>query len=151
VEKLKLKYETICKAIKTLNKSLTKLKEDRFDDYEELRDSIIQRFEYSVDTFWKYLNEYLKEKEGIKIAAPRPKSVFRECLEIGLISKEEYSFGVDIIDDRNETSHGYNEELAEEIAHNIPHHYEVMNKILERVKPNNMQKKYKGGFNDKKF
>jgi nucleotidyltransferase substrate binding protein (TIGR01987 family) len=135
MEKLTLKYGTITKALNTLNKSLTKLKNKKFDDYEELRDSIIQRFEYSTDTFWKYLNEYLKSKFKVKIPAPRPKLVLQECLDVDLISKDEFEICIAIISDRNETSHGYNEKLAEEICQEIPKYYETMNKIIQRIKP----------------
>lgn len=55
MEKLILRRSVLEKALKTLEKSLEKLDQKKFTDYEELRDSIIQRFEYSVDTFWKYL------------------------------------------------------------------------------------------------
>ena len=135
ITKLINRYDIAGKTLEMLNRSLTKLQQSQFEDYEELRDAIFQRFKYSVDTFWKYLNEYLKSEKSIKIPAPRPKSVFRECSEIGLISKDEYLLCVGLIDDRNETSHGYNEDLAEEIASHIPKHYEVMHDILEKVIP----------------
>jgi DNA-binding XRE family transcriptional regulator len=67
MEKLILRRETLAKALKTLEKSLKKLETKKFDDYQELRDSIIQRFEYSTDTFWKYLKDHLRVVMGIEI------------------------------------------------------------------------------------
>lgn len=135
MEKIKSKYEIITKALKTLDKSLTKLHTKKFSDYEELRDSIIQRFEYCTDTFWKYLNQYIKSIFKIKISAPRPKIVLQESLDLNLITKEEFNICLDIIDDRNETAHGYNENLAEEICKQIPKYYETMNSIILKVSP----------------
>lgn len=133
MEKLELRLQSLTKALKTLNKSLEKMKSGNYDDYEELRDSIIQRFEYSADTFWKFLKDYLKSNLKIEVAFARPKVVFKEALETKLITTEEHKKLINLIEDRNLTSHGYNEDVAEEISHNIFEYYDVMNSILTRL------------------
>ncbi len=55
-----LKYDQACKAIKTLEDILVRLEKSRssdikHEDFVVNRDATIQRFEYSVDLFWKYL------------------------------------------------------------------------------------------------
>lgn len=122
------------KALKTLEKSLNKLNQKKFTDYEELRDSIIQRFEYCADTFWKYLKDHLHVILGIKIELARPKSVLKECYDAKIFFKEEFDMCINLIEDRNLTSHSYNEELAEEISKHIPNYYKLMKTILERLK-----------------
>ena len=69
MELLKKKYEHVSQALKTLNRAIEKY-EDRQaykernpndpDIEETLQDSMIQRFEYSFDSFWKYLKNYLE-------------------------------------------------------------------------------------------
>ncbi len=56
--------------------------------YDNFRDSVIQRFEYSIDGFWKYLNLYLVGR-GVQVKPATPKVVFRELFKINLISEEE--------------------------------------------------------------
>ena len=63
MEKLKLDLEQLNKALKTLNDSFAilqeaqKMKHQGFID--AAKDSIIQRFEYSYEQFWKFLKKYL--------------------------------------------------------------------------------------------
>ena len=127
------RQETFAKALKTLHKSLEKMEAKRYQDYDELRDSIIQRFEYCCDLFWKYLRDYLARKMKIKVEVTRPKPVYKECRDVKLISLEEYKICVSLLEDRNITSHGYHEDLAEEISEHIPKYYELMNAILQRT------------------
>ena len=134
MEKLTLRRNTLEKALKTLEKSLEKLKQKHFTDYEELRDSIIQRFEYSVDTFWKYLKDHLQITLGVTVEFARPKAVLKACYDVKMITQEEFDICIDLIEDRNLTSHGYNEDLAEEIRQHIPQYFAIMMQILERLK-----------------
>ena len=75
MERLVLKYQNALKALGTLKDIL----EEPFSVI--VRDAAIQRFEYTFEAFWKFLREYLKEKEGI--IANSPKSCFRETFSIG--------------------------------------------------------------------
>ncbi len=71
------------------------------------RDAAIQRFEYTFEAFWKALQAYLREEEGLEAASP--KRVFRLAGEVGLLDEE----GVRLaLDDRNRTVYPYNEALA---------------------------------------
>jgi len=133
VEKLILRRNALAKALKTLENSLAKLDQKTFTDYQELRDSIIQRFEYSVDIFWKYLKDHLRVVLGVNIEIARPKFVLKECYDAKLLSKEEFEVCINLIEDRNLTSHGYNENLAEKISKNIPKYFQCMKLISERL------------------
>jgi nucleotidyltransferase substrate binding protein (TIGR01987 family) len=97
------------------------------------QESLIKRFEYSIDTLWKYLKVYLLTKHGVDQKSP--KSVFRECLRVGIISEKEALLALEMADNRNETSHTYNEALAKEIISLIPKYYELMQNIIEKTKP----------------
>jgi hypothetical protein len=97
---LKLKYEHAKKAIDSL-----KLLIDKYHNLQKLdpilplvtREALIKRFEYSIDTLWKYLKLYLKEKHGLEQKSP--KTVFKECLRLGLNSETETELSLEMVDD----------------------------------------------------
>jgi len=135
METLETRYSATSKALEQLKKSLDTIKEDKYPDlYEQLRDSLIQRFEFSFDTLWKYLKEYLKEIRKVELEYPSPNKTFRKCYEQKLISKEELNSLTDSTADRNLTSHTYNEKLAEQISKRISEYYETMNSIVSKLK-----------------
>ena len=80
MERLKLKYSDTIKAMKTLKEIL----DEPFSVV--VRDATIQRFEYTFEALWKFLKEYLKEREGI--ICNSPKSCFRELFSLGLLTEE---------------------------------------------------------------
>ena len=77
MEKVDIRYKAVNNALARLESSLLKIKMEQFKDlYDELRDSTIQRFEFCVDTLWKYLREYLQTNKGVVFTVVSPKSVF---------------------------------------------------------------------------
>ncbi len=82
-------------------------------DYEVYRDSAIQRFEITTEAFWKCIKVFLKIKEGIVCSSP--KGCMRELFLNGYVDESDLKILFNMIDDRNLTSHTYNEEVAEEI------------------------------------
>ncbi len=88
------------------------------------RDASIQRFEYSFEALWKAIKRYLEVVEGIQ--ANSPKAAIRSSLDVGLLDEKNTRRALLMADDRNLTSHTYNEELAKEIAGRIPQHAAVM-------------------------
>lgn len=76
---------------------------------EELRDSVIKRFELCTDVFWKTLQSILTEQYGKALASPKP--VIREAIANEIIPADNRY--LEIIDLRNELAHNYHEEFAE--------------------------------------
>lgn len=76
-----------------------------------IRDSVIQRFEFTVELSWKVLQRYLKAS-GVSEALT-PKNTFREAAKLGLVNDPEA--WIRFIDARNLSSHTYKESLAEEV------------------------------------
>ena len=95
------------------------------------RDAAIQRFEYTVEALWKAARVYLLEMEGIEAASP--KRVLRECRKIGLLSESEAVLGLQMIDDRNLTSHTYHQGLAERIYEQLVEYAGLMEKWLQAM------------------
>ncbi len=136
MEIVKTKRNAVLKVLITLGEALEQFEKHKDSDlYKMSRDSIIQRFEYSIDSFWKFLKLYLQEKHSLSIDNPTPRIVFRESLNAGLISQEEYDMLIDGITQRNLTSHSYNEPIAEQLAHYIPQSYVTMMAIANRLQP----------------
>lgn len=126
MERLKLKYEDANKALKTL----VEISEEPFSVI--VRDAAIQRFEYTFEALWKFLKEYLKEKEGI--IANSPKTCFREIFSLGFLTEEETVKCLEMTDRRNEIAHTYKEAVAETIYKGIQGHIRLMDNLLEKFR-----------------
>lgn len=75
---------------------------------EEIRDSIIKKFEYTFELAWKTIKEYL-EKEGYEeISSPR--KVLKQAFEINLIKNEK--IWSNMLEARNSKANKYDEEQA---------------------------------------
>jgi nucleotidyltransferase substrate binding protein (TIGR01987 family) len=78
------------------------------------RDGLIQRFEFTFELAWKAMKEHL-ESEGFSDIAS-PKSVLKKAFSVELIDSEDW---LGMLEDRNRTSHIYEEETAAAISGRI--------------------------------
>jgi nucleotidyltransferase substrate binding protein (TIGR01987 family) len=79
-----------------------------------IKDSLIQRYEYSIELAWKTLKDFL-EHEGYTEAVS-PKAVLRLALKEGYLKNPEW---LNALEDRNKTSHAYDEQMAKEVIAEI--------------------------------
>ena len=124
MERLKLKYKDALNSLKTLEDIL----EEPFSLI--VRDATIQRFEYTFEALWKFLKEYLKEKEGV--ISNSPKACFREIFSSGFLTEEETVKCLEMTDKRNETSHTYKEEVAQAIYSKMREYTRLMKNLLNK-------------------
>lgn len=133
MEKLMLSRKLLDDALATLADSFIAETEAKSIGNERLilatQDSTIQRFEYSYDSFWKFLKIYFEKKYNLE-NVNSPRSVFRICVEKRLCSESEGNILIKMIDDRNKTTHNYNAAQVREIYPNISEYYKLMLKIL---------------------
>lgn len=94
-----------------------------------VRDSAIQRFEFTLDLAWKTTKTVLEEKFGVVCASP--KDCFREAYRQKLIEYDNY--WLDLVDRRNETVHTYNEEKAQEIYKELPRALENLKGLYQNL------------------
>ena len=126
---IQLKKEQTQRALSSLEELVSKYSENQTDVI--LRDALIQRFEYSTEAFWKYLKAYLQTEHNLSANSPR--EVIRTGLFAKLYSEEISQELLQMLDDRNLTSHTYVEELAESIAHRIPEYSKNMNAVMTQL------------------
>ena len=86
-----------------------------------LRDAVIQRFEFTFELVWKSLQLYL-EHRGLECGSPR--ATLKKSFSEGLIqTPEDADAWLQMLDDRNLTSHAYDEALAQRIYQHIVQNY----------------------------
>jgi len=115
-------------SLNKLKNANQKLKEGIEQAKDELdKDGVIQRFEFTFELLWKALKIYL-EYQGILVKTPRDS--FVEAFRIDLISDEKIF--LDMLEDRNNTSHIYDKETSEKIFNRIKKNYQTqIAKVIE--------------------
>ena len=111
-DELKYSIEKFNKALSRLNIGIKKAK-DQLDN-----DGVIQRFEFTFELLWKTLRLFLLS-EGI--ITKSPKEALKESFHFGLFKDEEIF--LDMLNDRNQTSHIYSEDVSKEIVRRIKKFY----------------------------
>jgi len=122
--------EEVSYALKKINNAFAKLKEGVAEAKSELqRDGVIQRFEFTFEAFWKAIRVILRDK-GIETKTP--KESLQEAFRIGWIDNEEIF--LDMLEDRNKTSHIYDKDTATEIFQRIKDNYlTAIGKVIDKL------------------
>lgn len=95
---------------------------DELSDIDELQiEGLIQRFEYTHELAWNVMSDYAKYQGYQDIKGSR--DAIRYGLKNSLIDDARW---MDTINDRNRTSHTYNEETAREIVVDIIEVYQSL-------------------------
>lgn len=124
-----------------LEKAVRKLHESLGRDYTKddiVIDATIQRFEFTYELSWKLMKAYLEYNGNLEATSPR--KAIREAFREGMIAEGEA--WLKMLEDRNRTSHTYDEATALEIYMNIKNQYaglfdaliSIMNKELSEQK-----------------
>jgi len=110
------KYENYKNALERLKESVVEFEKTKSLT---VRDGVIQRFEFTMDLAWKTIREFLIEQGFTELNSP--KSVLKQAYSYGLLKDEEV--WLNIVNDRNNTSHLYKEEMANEVFGHIHENY----------------------------
>lgn len=92
-------------------------------------DGTIQRFEFTIELYWKTLKRLLLI-EGIETKTPR--ETLKEAYQAGWLNREED--WLQMLRDRNATSHTYDEAAAREIVEHIHQYFPEMKKVFTFIK-----------------
>lgn len=120
-------------AVSNLEKAFDKLRDGAENAKDELdKDGVIQRFEFTFELLWKTLKIFLRDR-GIEVKTP--KDSMAESFKVGWIQDEE-TF-LDMLEDRNKTSHIYDKETSEVIFERIKSRYvRAVKEVLDKLKKN---------------
>ncbi len=125
MSELDYKFQNTQRAFTALQSML-----QRDHDDEAVRDSIIKRFEFTVELLWKLYKKYF-EISSHKLNSP--KSVFRELLNYQILTEAEVEQCLEMIDIRNISSHEYDSNKASEIVEIIPNFMPLIQKMLDHI------------------
>ena len=129
MEKFSYSLEKFWKAFLTLKNSIDKLYSEDLDEkyVEFVRDSVIQRFEYTIELFWKTLKNYLAEVHWFECYSP--KSCLKLANSVWIIDNLDIFF--EMIYVRNLSSHTYNQQQIEEIISEIDRFLPYLQSVYE--------------------
>jgi len=100
------------------------------------KQGLIQAFEYNYELAWNTIKDFYENQGETDIQGSR--DVIRLAFKRGLIREGET--WMEMLKDRNRTSHTYNEEIVNEIVENIISKYYILfvelNRILKKMKKN---------------
>lgn len=108
--------------IKDFTNALSRLQEALEKDISDdiIVDGIIQRFEFTFEQSWKAMKLYL-EDQGVLDEALAPRSTIKTAFKHRVISDGD--IWIEMMLDRNRTSHMYDEDAAREIVKRIKETY----------------------------
>jgi len=143
MENLYSKQKTLCNALDRLEEAVedfdkvkTNLQKTyNFETYQVYQDSIIKRFCLAVDLFWTCIKLFLEEEGCCILLTATIKSIIKTACNTRLITEQDAEKILDMIDDRNKSSHLYKEEIADQISSKIGDHYKIMRKYIDKLAP----------------
>jgi len=119
------RYSQFKKAYAQLDSAMRLMAERELTALE--KQGVIQAFEYTYELAWNSLKDYLLWQGVADIVGSR--DTIRESFSSGLV--EDGEGWMEMLIDRNRTSHTYNEETAESILSNIRNRYHQLFKELD--------------------
>jgi nucleotidyltransferase substrate binding protein (TIGR01987 family) len=93
-----------------------------------VRDACIQRFEFTFEMAWRAIQERARV-EGLDCVSPR--DCFRTGFRLGLLGDDPRWLAM--VEDRNRTTHLYDEETARKVYGALPGYAELLKGLLARV------------------
>lgn len=132
---MKLDFSSLKKALESLNRAI--LRSQNESDDEELRDAVIQRFEYTYELSWKMLKRQIEQEFPTPSEVDRLsfRDLLREGAERGMITDVEK--WMDYREQRNITSHTYDEQKAESVYESALSFYDDAKALLDELERRN--------------
>lgn len=93
-----------------------------------VRDACIQRFEFTFEMAWRAIQARARA-EGLDCVSPR--DCFRTAFRLALIGQD--ARWLAMVEDRNRTTHLYDEETARKVYQALPGYVELLRGLLARL------------------
>jgi len=94
------------------------------------RDAAIQRFEFCFELAWKSIQERARD-EGLDCQSP--KRCFQVAFKTSWVENEQGWLAM--LEDRNRTSHTYDEDLAKAVFRRLPNYLPLLDALLKKLTP----------------
>ncbi|MBM7583179.1 nucleotidyltransferase substrate binding protein (TIGR01987 family) [Caldicoprobacter guelmensis] len=125
IQRLREKLAGFSEALNRLKEALER---DQSDDI--VLDAVIQRFEFTYELSWKLIKAYMSYSGIADVKTPR--QAFKEAFAAGLIEEGDVWLGM--LDDRNVTSHTYDQNTARCVYEKVKNrYYPAMSKLKEAI------------------
>ncbi|WP_027358698.1 nucleotidyltransferase substrate binding protein [Desulforegula conservatrix] len=111
------RFSNYGKALSQLTEAVELSKEKKLSKIEQ--QGLIKEFEFTHELAWNVIKDFFEYQGNISIMGSRDAT--REAFQKGLVTEGEG--WMEMIKSRNQTSHTYNHEIADEIAEKIINHY----------------------------
>ncbi|HXH85117.1 MAG TPA: HI0074 family nucleotidyltransferase substrate-binding subunit [Candidatus Tectomicrobia bacterium] len=105
-----------------------------------VRDACIQRFEFTFETAWRAIQERARV-EGLDCVSPR--DCFRTGFRLGLLGQDRRWLAM--VEDRNRTTHLYDEETARKVYRALPGYAELLRQLLASLRESERRGGEEGG------
>lgn len=113
--------------------AMTRLKEALLEDPKSgalVIDGTIQRFEFTFELSWKLMRAVLLFN-AVQVDAPR--GIIKEAFRLNIINNGDG--WINMLEDRNQTSHIYDQQQAMEIYIRIKdNHFNLLNELITEIK-----------------
>ncbi len=123
---MKTKLENLKSQLRSAFERFKDVMQKEKDEF--IRDSAIQRFEFTFEISWKVMKAYLEEKGAKDLYFPR--DVIRNAFRAGIINSPKW---LEMIETRNITSHIYNENMAERVYNELPSYIPLIGELIEAL------------------
>lgn len=117
----RLQVEKYGKALATLEKAVVRARTGELDDL--ARDGLIQRFEFTFELGWKTIADFFAV-QGQPLRFVSARNVIRAAYEAKLV--KDGDGWIAALNDRNESSHVYDEDRSIEIASAVSSRYVLL-------------------------
>lgn len=98
-------------------------------EQEAVQDSLIKRFEYTLETAWKTCKRHLTEEGFAEAATGSPKSIIRLAAQRNLVDNPEQWFGY--MRFRQDTSHDYSSDKIKAVLDITEDFYQDVTKLYQ--------------------
>lgn len=130
-----LDLSSLEQALQSLDRAIARSRKSPRD--EELRDAVIQRFEYTYELSWKMLKRRLESEHPspTEVDSLSFRDLLREAAERGLI--DDVDLWMDFRDSRNIISHTYDRKKAEAVRRSALRFAKKARDLLDGIRARN--------------
>ena len=124
-----VRLKTLVQALDGFDKSLKiDLSEKNDIEADAIKNGQALKFGYTMELLWKVIKSFIYEVHGIECNSP--KSCIKSFFQNSSLSEDDYRKLIEMVNQRNELAHVYDEQAFEIIWKNLPSNLEIMRKCM---------------------